>query len=398
MTVRFLPADDLVRQRLLLWLPALTAGLLAWIVFLFPGQTPWLRATGMALVIVAMGMLLRRFGGALALCSSLVLAFSPAFWTQTGGSVRPELLPALTLAALAIPAGLLLLRRGGRLLLPAVCALALVSLAFWNLQGQAGSLRLTALAGAWLLVLLVDLLLRARPHPVDAVQDLPHVEQVWAMLALLAVGIVNTSLFVLFVPAVIAGILLAGIRPPRWFWLLPALLCVVGLNGIAGRYLSSDWWLYPAAQADQEGLVLPFLLADGWREASRWLALLEILRSQLTIPGGLLALVGLARLSRWYPATGIVTLLAWGSQAFFGLLYFGRDSAVLLLPLHMISIAWMTVAVRAISDWVGVVTGNTGMLTWLVTALYFLLPAWQLWQRLPPAWQLPFINSILAAS
>ena len=373
------------RERLRCWLPAIAGGTLAWLAFLLPGETPLLRASAMALVIVAMALLLRRHGAALALCGSLVLAFSPAFWSQSGGADSLAPAPALLALILAALATWSLLRLGGRPLLRPVVGFALFALVFWMYQGQVGSLRLTALASAWLLVLLLDLLLRANPHPADARPAAPGARHAWAILLLLAIGIVNTSLFVLFAPAAVTGLVLARIRLPRWYWLLLALLCAGGVAGIVARYLSSDWWLYPAAVAQQEGLVLPYLLADGWREALRWLALLAIVRDQLTPLGGALALIGLARLSRWYPATGIVTLLAWASQAVFGLLYFGRDSDVLLLPLHMIGVMWMTVAVRAIGDWAegSAAVGRT--LRGLVAALYFLLPAWQIAQRLGAA-------------
>ena len=376
-----LPGDLMLRLRQ--WAPALLGGALSLLVFLFPGETPLLRACGMALVIVAMAMLLRRFGAALALCGCLTLAFSPAFWTQTGGASRQDLLPLLALATLAALVAMTLLRRQGSLLLAAVIALALFSLVFWWQQGQTESLRLTALASAWLLVLLVDLLQRALPHPQDAEVGAPEASHAWAILMLLYIGIANTQLFVLFVPAVCSALILSKVRLSRVYWLLLLLACLFGLSGIASRYLSSEWWLYPSAQAIEEGLALPWLLADGWREAGRWLTLLEIVREQLSIPGGLLALFGLSRLSRWYPATGIVTLLAWGCWALFGLVYFGRDIAVLLLPLHMIGILWMTVAVRAIREWSERLAPDFGLRPGrVVTGLYALLPLWLLLQHL----------------
>lgn len=376
-------AEGDLMLRLRQWAPALLGGALALVVFLFPGETPVLRACGMALVIVAMAMLLRRFGAALALCGCLALAFSPAFWTQTGGASRQDLLPLLALATLAALVALLLLRRKGSLLLAAVVALALFSLVFWWQQGQTDSLRLTALASAWLLVLLVDLLQRALPHPDGAEVGAPEASHAWAILILLVIGIVNTQLFVLFVPAVGSALILSKVRLSRVYWLLLLLACLFGLSGIVSRYLSSEWWLYPSAQGIEEGLVLPWLLADGWREAGRWLILLEIVRDQLSIPGSLLALFGLSRLSRWYPATGTVTLLAWGCWALFGLVYFGRDIDVLLLPLHMIGIVWMTVAVHAIRDWSEhLAPGPALRPAWVVTGIYALLPLWLLLQHL----------------
>ncbi len=383
MTLKAPRLEGDLMPRLRHWAPALTGAAFSLVVFLFPGETPVLRACGMALVIVAMAMSLRRFGAALALCGSLVLAFSPAFWTQTGGASRLDLLPLLLLALLAALVALLLLRRQGSLLLAAVVALALFSLVFWWQQGQTESLRLTALASAWLLLLLLDLLQRSLPHPADAGIRPPEASHAWAILILLVIGIVNTSLFVLFVPAVCSALILSKVRLSRAFWTLFLLACLFGLSGIESRYLSSEWWLYPAAQATGEGLVLPWLLADGWREAARWLTLLEIVRDQLSIPGSLLALFGLSRLSRWYPATGIVTLLAWGCWALFGLVYFGRDIAVLLLPLHMIGIIWMTVAVHAIRDWSErLAPGFAFSPGRVVTGFYALLPLWLLLQHL----------------
>jgi len=386
MTLKALRQDEALRQRLRYWLPALGGGALAWLAFLLPGETPLLRASGMALVIVAMALLLRRFGAALALCGSLVLAFSPAFWSQTGGAERLAPTPALVVPALTALAVLLLLPLGRRGLAGPVAGFALFALVYWTQVGQVGSLRITELASAWLLVLLVDMLMRAHPHPDDALPAAPGAHHAHAILILLAVGIINTPLFVLFVPAVLPGLLLARLRLPRWYWLLLLLLCAAGVTGVAGRYLSSTWWLYPAAQAQQAELVLPYLLADGWREGVRWQALLTIVQDQLTPLGGALALIGLARLSRWYPATGIVTMLAWASWAFFGLLYFGRDSAVLLLPLHMISVAWMTVALHSVAGWLPAGAGRQQpWLRRLVIALYFLLPAWLFLQRMTPA-------------
>lgn len=386
MTLKALRQDAALRQRLRYWLPALGGGALAWLAFLLPGETPLLRASGMALVIVAMALLLRRFDAALALCGSLVLAFSPAFWSQTGGAERLVPAPALVVPALTALVVLLLLPVSRRALAGPVAGFALFALVYWTQVGQVGSLRITALASAWLLVLLVDMLMRAHPHPDDALPAAPGAHHAHAILILLAVGIINTPLFVLFVPAVLPGLLLARLRLPRWYWLLLLLLCAAGVTGVAERYLSSTWWLYPAAQAQQEGRVLPYLLADGWREGVRWQALLTIVQAQLTPLGGALALIGLARLSRWYPATGIVTMLAWASWAFFGLLYFGRDSAVLLLPLHMISVAWMTVALHSVAGWLPAGAGRQQhWLRRLVIALYFLLPAWLFLQRMTPA-------------
>ncbi|NUQ03447.1 MAG: hypothetical protein HUU31_06150, partial [Anaerolineae bacterium] len=72
------------------WLPALIAGGIAWTAFIGLGSTPVIRASGMAVAVVGMGMALRPMGAALALVGGLALAFSPAFWIQTGGAQSLE--------------------------------------------------------------------------------------------------------------------------------------------------------------------------------------------------------------------------------------------------------------------------------------------------------------------
>ena len=95
------------RQRLRYWLPAILAGVISGGLFVVVGQTPVIRASGLALVIVAVALTLRPFSAALALTGALALAFSPAFWSQTGGS--ESLNPAAILAALGLTAGVIVL-------------------------------------------------------------------------------------------------------------------------------------------------------------------------------------------------------------------------------------------------------------------------------------------------
>ena len=83
-------------------LPAALAGAIAWIVFILLGQTPLVRASGLALVIVGMAMALRPMGGALSIIGGLALAFSPAFWAQTGGAESLDPLEVSLALALAL--------------------------------------------------------------------------------------------------------------------------------------------------------------------------------------------------------------------------------------------------------------------------------------------------------
>jgi hypothetical protein len=173
----------------------------------------------------------------------------------------------------------------------------------------------------------------------------------WGLLLFLTLGILNDALFTLITPAVILGLFLSRAVLPRWHWLVIALLVLFGLREMSLQYLSSTWWTYPAAQAESTGIRVPFMMADGWRDPSRWLVLLNLLSGQFTIIGVLLGILGLARLARWYPPLGVVTMIAYAAYALFGLVYFGRDSAVLLLPLLMIQVMWMTYAVFTFGQW-----------------------------------------------
>lgn len=67
------------------WSPALMNGALVWILLLVLGQTPLIRASGLALVIVGVTLALRRMGSFLSIVGGLALALSPVFWSQTGG-------------------------------------------------------------------------------------------------------------------------------------------------------------------------------------------------------------------------------------------------------------------------------------------------------------------------
>lgn len=357
------------------WLPGLIAGLLSWLAFISLGQTSIIRASGLALVIVGMTMTLRRSGAVLAAIGGLALALSPAFWSQTGGAADLSL--PLTAAVLAVVGfvTLLVMRFSRRRVLSLIIGFAVFALLFWSQLASVGSLRLTTLSTAWLLYLLVDALYVTNPHPDDPPTTELKPYHTIGMLILLAVGVINTPLFTLLAPALVLGLVLARIRLPWWYGLLLALIVVVGLYGIATEYVSSTWWAYPAAQAQVQGIRVPYMMADGWREAARWLYLVDLVVGQFTVVGVVLGVIGLSRLARWYPPLGTVTMIAYAAHALFGLVYFGKDNAVLLLPLLLIQIFWMTYAVYAFSQWLqhGVAPANR-FLRWCVPAVYAGLP------------------------
>ena len=357
------------------WLPGIIAGMLSWVAFVTLGQTSVIRATGLALVIVGMAMTLRRSGTVLATIGGLALALSPAFWSQTGGQDSLSL-PVTTVVLLVIGLLTVLVTRfSQRWFLSLIIGFAAFAILFWSQLASVGSLRLTTLSSAWLLYLLIDALYITNPRPDDPSMDTLKPRHTIGMLVLLAVGVINTPLFVLLAPAVAIGLILTHVRLGWWYWLLFALIIVFGMYGVATEYISSTWWQYPAAQAQVQGIRVPYMMADGWREASRWIELVDLVVGQFTVVGVVLGIMGLARLSRWYPPLGTVAMIAYATHALFGLVYFGKNSAVLLLPLFMIQVFWMTYAIYALGEWLQRSANPPNhMLRWLAPAVYVWLP------------------------
>ena len=357
------------------WLPGITAGAVAWLMFMTLGQTSIIRASGLALVIIGMTMTLRRWGAVLAFIGGLALALSPTFWSQMGGT--DSLSVPVTVLVLCITGALtlLIIRFSRHWFFGLIIGFAIFSALFWSQLSTQGSLRLTTLATAWLLYLLVDAQFITNPHPGDPPAALLQPRHTLGMLILLTVGVINTPLFILLVPAVILGLVLARARLSWLYWLGMGLILIAGLYGIATEYISSTWWSYPAAQAQAQGFRVPFMLADGWREAVRWVNLVNLVVEQFTVFGVVLGIIGLSRLARWYPPLGTVTMIAYAAHVLFGLAYFGRDSAVLLLPLMMIQILWMTYAIYAFGEWLQrSVNLPNYPLRWFAPALYVWLP------------------------
>jgi hypothetical protein len=356
------------------WLPGIIAGGLAWMAFIMLGETSIIRASGLALIIFGFAITLRRSGAMLAITGALALAFSPAFWSQTGGADDLDL--PLTLIALAAAGGV-------ALLLTLLSRTPYIGLAvgfgifaglFWWLIAEPGSLRLNTLATAGLLYLLVNALYITNPRPDDthtaSPLSLPHA---FGMLVIFAVGVVNDPLFTLLVPALVLGLILCKTRLPWWYWGILTLFALIGVRGLVIEYVNTTWWVYSAQQAQEIGLRVPYVIADGWREASRWISLIQLVIGQFTIFGVLLGGIGLARLSRWYPPLGTVTMVAYATYALFGLVYFGRNADVLLLPLLMIQVFWMTYAVYTVAEWLKSAVSRVPA-RWLAPAAYALLP------------------------
>jgi hypothetical protein len=343
-----------VRRQFFYVSPALIAGGAAWLLFLTFGETPLVRASGLALVICGMAMLLRPMGAVLSIIGALALAICPAFWSQTGGTETYNstlFVAALVIAAL-ISSGVLVYSKSAALAIATAAALMIGFFLISQGIGGTRSLRLTTLLTVSLLYLLLDALLVSNPRPDSPPTGQLHPYHSVFLLGVFGLGVVNDPLFVLFAPALALGLFLSRATLPLWYWLMLITFILFGGIRLAQVYISADFWVFSAQRALEVQLRTPFLIADAWRNPTRWFDLLSLLTNQFTIVGLALAILGLARLSRWYPPIGVVTMFAFGAYAVFGLLYFGGDREVLLLPLLMIQVLWMTYALSTFQQWV----------------------------------------------
>jgi hypothetical protein len=341
------------------WLPAVLAASLAWCAFLMLGSTPIVRASGLALTIMGVAMSLRRMGALLAFTGAIALAFSPAFWSQTGGGGSE---PATIVLAVAAAGGLaliitLLWQKPEYSMTVALIVFALV---LWSQVGTDRSLRLSGLVTAWLMFLLINTLLMTNPRQDEAPATSPPAGVVYGLLLLLAVGILNDPVMLFMLPGVALGLFLALPRLPAWVW-----LALFGL-GILGSYQ-----LVVVYGNDP----MVHFLGMGWRDGARWLDLLRFVVGQFGLAGVGLALFGLARLARWYPPLGVVTMVGFGSYFFLGLIYEGPYRDLLLLPLMIIQVLWMTYSLFAAAQWLQRVGRlNMEQAQVVVGFVYMLLP------------------------
>jgi hypothetical protein len=371
--------NDLQRQQAAYWIPPMAAGASAWIVFMILGQTPVLRASGLALVILALGLILRPMGSALTVIGGLALAFCPAFWAQTGGAEMLEPLEVIAALVIAGAAALVVILLSRKPQVGIAIAVLIFGGLFLVVVGTPRSLRLTTLLTAWLLYLLIDGLFAANPRPDSPPTGQLGFQHTYGLLILMVIGILNDPLFALLAPAVLLGLFLTGKRLPVWYWIVLVGISIFGLRGIILLYADSNWWSYPVALAEQQGITVPFILSGGWRDPARWLDLIQLVIYQFTWFGLALGVIGLARLARWYPPVGVVTMIAYASYALFGLVYFGADASVLLMPLLMIQVIWMTYAVYTFGQWIQKgVRQPDSYLRWLAPAGFTLLPIFML--------------------
>ena len=356
-----MPALTTTQRRMLRqWLPACFTAVIAWLLLLLIGETPIARATGLALAVLGATAAMRSMGLIASVAGGFSLALCPVFWSQAGGATT---LPATIVIAALVAAGSMLLaslltRRNE---IAMGLGIVLFAAIFWSQIGAGQSLRLTVLVAAWLLYLLTDMLLLTNPRPGIKPQQAPRRWHLAGILPLFAIGVLNDPLVTLFSPAILLALLLSYARLPAWYWLTALAIVLAGAFMLAQTYLLAN---------------PPLLLPLGWRDALRWIQLGEYPLAQFGIAGVALAAVGVARLARWYPPLGTMTLIAYACYTLFGLTYIGNHREVLLLPLIIIQAMWMTYAVHSVSQWVNKSLRNeAGMWIHLVSALYFALPA-----------------------
>ena len=195
------------------------------------------------------------------------------------------------------------------------------------------------------------------------------------ILLVMVLGVANDPLFALWSPAVLLGVWLTRHKLHPLYWIALIGVALYGGVGIARTYIDPTWWATTADSVTALGRHIPFLVADGWREPARWFTLFDLVIRQFTPLGIVLGVIGLARLSRWHPPIGVVTMLAYGAYATFGLMYFGGDAATLLLPLLMIQLLWMTYAVYTLEQWAHKsLNRRHPLVLWFAPAAFTLLP------------------------
>ncbi len=347
------------RHLLRQWSPAFIVAGLSWLLLLVVGDTPLVRASGLALAILGVTAGMRPMGFVASAAGGLTLALCPVFWSQTGGieSQPAAVVVAAGLAALAMLMASVALKRRD---LGIGAGIAVFVLIFWSQIGTPQSLRLTGLVTAWLLFTLVDMVLLTNPRPGVQPAIAPKPWHTLGLLFLMAIGTVNDPLVTLFAPAILLALFLSYAKLPAWYWISVFLTVSMGLLLLARAYLQPQ-------SANVELL--------GWREAIRWLELGKLIIAQFGVIGIALALIGLARLARWYPPLGIVTMIAFGAYVLFGLVYVGVHREILLLPLTIIQVMWMTYAVNTFGQWVNKSLNNdSGLWIHIVSAFYFIIP------------------------
>ncbi|MEM6284203.1 MAG: hypothetical protein AAF787_18575 [Chloroflexota bacterium] len=339
------------RDRLIHWYPALLAGFTMWLTAIFIGSTPVLRATALAIVVVGISLSLRRLGVPLAYLGGVALGFSPAYWSQTGGPPTVNGWLILLFIVVAGVVAALILTTSKRVFMGFAVGISLFIGLYLVFGITQKSLRITTILAAWLLYMMIIAIRQTNPRPDEPAATPLSKPHVYGVLLMMTLGVLNDPLFTLFAPAVIIGLWLANTPLPRWYWPSLVIVTLYGGYGIANEYVSLDWLVRGAHDMHMAETFVPYIVADGWREPVRWLYLTQLIINQFTWIGVVLSVIGLARMARWYPTLGVTLMIAYAGYWLFGLMYFGKDIEILLLPMMMIQVISITYAVYALSQW-----------------------------------------------
>ncbi len=366
-------------------LPALLTGLISGIAFVWAGDTPLVRAAGLAAAVVGVALTLRRMGALMSMVGGFALAFSPAFWEQTGGASAP--LPATIVIALGLATVLgvgALLLFAKRPYVAMVIGLAIFTGVFLSGVGQPRSLRLTVLASAWTLFLLTQTILEANPRPNEPAPARLRASYRAALLLILSAATLNDPLFVLWAPAIALGLSQSKSPLPWWYWAIFVCISALGAQGMVAAYVRPEVWGLTTELASSVPRGVRYLVAEGWLDGARWVDTFALLAAQFTPIGVGLGVLGVARMARWYPSLGTIMLVAYGCFFAFGLAYFGLDRSTLLLPLSMVQLFFITYAMHAIGQWLAKLfkTPEVVWVRWVMPTGYAVLPVVLLWQNI----------------
>lgn len=150
-------------------------------------------------------------------------------------------------------------------------------------------------------------------------------------------------------------------RPRLRTWLLAMGL---GLAGLAlylyiplrwpafhqGAWMSLDHFFRFVTNAESGGALHPWAFIQ---DPARWTLVFRLLRMQVTLPGMLLAALGLGWLARHHWPLALGCLLAFGAWVWFNLSFYVAepDYAAFLIPGHVVFIAWMGIGAHGLLRW-----------------------------------------------
>ena len=232
------------------------------------------------------------------LLAALTLAFSPTLWAR---AIEAEV---YTLNTLLVALALWLMVAWSQDKLPSDRALPLLGLLTG--VGIASHLTLGALA-----LLVAPLALARKPRP-----------RTW----LLAMGLG------------LAGMAIYLYIPLRW----PALH--------EGAWMSLDHFFRFVTNAESGGALHPWAFIQ---DPPRWTLVFRLVRLQVTLPGMLLAALGLGWLARHHWPLALGSLLAFGAWVWFNLSFYVAepDYAAFLIPGHVVVIAWLGIGAQSLFRW-----------------------------------------------